>query len=193
MYLSTRCLRTKQIFIVNIECILLILGGVIRRDIECFEVVIVFFNFRSFNNLIAHACEDSFYLFKSDGVGVMMTNFILLGRKSYVDNLSLELGITCCSFHLVLGLFKYLLDSFSCLIYKLTNLWSVLGSNVLHALKDACELTFFTKNVDSDLIKFVEAVRLTYLLKGLLSNFVELFTNHNLPPYFCVNKNPCAK
>ena len=134
MNLSSAGLCTKKEISVYVECILLILCRVISRDIQCFKVIIVCLYLRSFNNLIAHADKYSLNFFHGYYIGMAVTYRIFLCRKSNINDLSLHLCLALEIFHLLDSFLKNFFNLGSCLIDKLSNFWSVLGSNILHAL-----------------------------------------------------------
>ena len=130
--LNRWCLGTKQNGIIDKESILLISCRMILRDVQFCKVIVCILNLRTFYNLISHSNEDTFNFFQSDSVRMTMTDLCLLCRKCYIDNLSLHLLLTDFFLKLFPGSFQKLLDFCSCLIDKLTNLRTLLRSDIFH-------------------------------------------------------------
>ncbi len=51
-------LGAEHDFLVNIKSILLVFGGMVRRDVQLFKIIEIVLHFRPFHNLIAHADEN---------------------------------------------------------------------------------------------------------------------------------------
>ena len=60
-YLYRRGLGTKYDILINIERILLILGRMIRRNVQRFKVIVVILYFGTFHYFIAHTNENTLY------------------------------------------------------------------------------------------------------------------------------------
>ena len=60
--LNRRRLSPEHNLFVDIESVLLIFGGMVRRNIQLGKIVLVILNLRSFHHLIAHADKDPLYL-----------------------------------------------------------------------------------------------------------------------------------
>ena len=136
--LYRRCLCTKHDIFINIECILFIFCRMICRNIQFFEIVQIVLYFRSFNYFISHSYEDSFYFFQCDCVWMSMSHTIFLRWKCNIDYFCFQLFLADCFFHLCFCFFHDLLDCSSCLIDKLTNLWTFFWSNILHTFQYSC-------------------------------------------------------
>ena len=136
----------------------------IRRDIQCLEVVVVAFHFRPFHHFIAHAHKDSLQLLKRNGVGMSVSDGSLLCGERHIDNLRLQLCLSCGILHLLYGGIQHLLDLFSGLIHHLTDLRSVLRCHILHGFQHSGQLTLFSKDVDAHIIELVQRIALLDLL-----------------------------
>ena len=87
--LNRRGLGTQNDFLIDIEGILLVSCRMVLRDIQRFEVVVVLLDFGTANHFVAHANENSLYLFQSDRIGMTMSNGIFLCRQGNVNHLIL--------------------------------------------------------------------------------------------------------
>ena len=89
VYLGAGSLGSQNKFLIDIKSILLILCRMVRRNIQSFKVIIILFNFRSFNHLITHANENTLHFFQRNGVWMAVAHIALLCRKGDIDDFRL--------------------------------------------------------------------------------------------------------
>ena len=132
--LYPRSLCPEQDITVNVKCILLILRGMVSRNVQRLKVIIVLFYLRSLYNLIPHAGKNSLDLFKCNGVRVTVSHLVSLSRKCHVNHFRFHLCLAKLSFHICPRLVQNPFDFLPRLVDKLPYLRSVLRCHILHAL-----------------------------------------------------------
>ena len=133
-YLYRRGLGTKYDILINIERILLILGRMIRRNVQRFKVIVVILYFGTFHYFIAHTNENTLYFIQCNRIGMRMTHLGLLRRQRNIDHLCLQLLFTHLSCKSILRLFQLRLDSCAGVVHHLSYLGAIFGGDISHAL-----------------------------------------------------------
>ena len=85
--LASRGLCSEKHLAAYVEGILLILGGMICRNVKCLEIVIVLLDLGTFNNFITHTDEHSLDLIKSDLDGMTVSGNIHIPGKCNIYGL----------------------------------------------------------------------------------------------------------
>ncbi len=135
MYLYRRSLCTQKNILCNIECILLIFCRVVCRYIKCFKIIIIFFNFWSFNYFIAHSNKYILDLFQGYSIRVAVPFCKPCSRKCNIYFFPFKLFFKKCLFKFFFLSFKLLINLSSCFIYHLSCLWPVFWCNIFHRFK----------------------------------------------------------
>ena len=142
-YLYRGSLSSKHDFIVNIEGILFILCRVICRNIKGLKIVIVIFYLRTFYHLITHADKNSFQFVQCNRIWMAMSYMVLFCRKCNINHLCLKLCFPCSRRKSGTHFLYFFLYCSTGIIYHLSNLWTFLCRNPLHALEHFCQCSFF--------------------------------------------------
>ena len=171
-------LCAKEDISVDIEGVLLVLGGVVRRNVEGLKVVVVALDLGAFNDLVAHADKDALHLLEGDHIGVAVAHGKAFGREGDVDGLRRQALLLYPSLDGLLGFRDGFLDLHADVIDHLTDGRTLLGGDVLHALEDLLEAAFLAEDTDADLIDPVERVGLRNMLLRFLSDFFQFFFDH---------------
>ena len=158
-------------------------------NIQCFKVVVVSLDFRSFNNFISHSDEDSLNLFLSNLIRMTMSYRILLGRKSNVNDLTFHLCFPDHSLKLNRGFLEYSFNLGTCIIHKLSYLGPVLRAHVLHTLEYLSKLSFFTENINSCLIESLKFVCTVNSSQGIILNLLQLILHVFVLSSLCLLNN----
>ena len=156
--LNRRSLGTKQNAVCDKESILFVTSRMIFRNIQFGEVVICILNFRSFHNFITHTDKNSFYFFQCNGIRMTMTNVCFFCRQCDIDYFCCHLCFP--QFFLQTG-FCLLHHSFNfCpgFIHHLSYFRTIFRSYILHTFQHRSKLSFFTKEIYSYIIQFVQGV-----------------------------------
>ena len=106
----------------------------ICRNVEFGEVVVIILDFRSLNDLIAHADEDALDFLESDRVRMAVADELHFCRQSYVDLLRCELAFHLLCIEFLLCLLHLLLDGKARVIDPLAYLRTVFRGDSLHRL-----------------------------------------------------------
>ena len=111
----------STISVIDIEGILLVFCRMICRNIQCFKVVIIIFYFRSFHYFIAHTDKDTLYFFQCNGIRMTVSDAdSFLPEVSHQSLPVSAFSVRIWSSNLCLGLFQFLFNRFSGLIYQLS-------------------------------------------------------------------------
>lgn len=125
-------LGTQQDISVDIKSVLLVLGRMIRRNIQCLKIVIILLNLGTFHHLITHTDKDALYFLQSNGVGMPVPDLRLLGGQGHVDHLRFHSGLPNGAFHSAAMLFQHPLDLRAGVIHPLSDLGTLLRRHILH-------------------------------------------------------------
>ena len=87
VYLYAGSLRTQKDILCDIEGILLILGRVVCRNIECLKIIIILLNFRTVNNLITHTDKNTLNFLQRNTVRMSVAETCLFCGKCYINGL----------------------------------------------------------------------------------------------------------
>ena len=149
-------LGAQQIIFGNIEGILHIQCRMIRRQIQCGEVVVYILNFRTVTNIKAHTHEDFLNLTHGQCYGMQMTGFRLAARQSNINLLVSELvsqrlflqhGSCFVDFA-----FQLSLD----FVNNLADFRTLFGRQLAHAAQDFGHRAFFAQIFDAQVLKRIK-------------------------------------
>ncbi len=149
-------LGAQQIIFGNIEGILHIQCRMIRRQIQCGEVVVYILNFRTVTNIKAHTHEDFLNLTHGQCYGMQMTGFRLAARQSNINLLVSELvsqrlflqhGSCFVDFA-----FQLSLD----FVNNLADFRTFFGRQLAHAAQDFGHRAFFAQIFDAQVLERIK-------------------------------------
>ena len=176
--LHRRRLSTKNDLLIDIEGILLILCGMVCRNIQKLKIVFVVFDLRSFQNFIAHTGKNTLYLLKGDGVGMTVAQRLLLSGKGHIDNFFFQTGFQKLCLQITLCLLQTGLDLGAGLIYHLSNQRTIFLGYIFHTFQYSGQLTFFAEKADSDIIQFIQCIGFLNSGCGIFKNLLQSFFHH---------------
>ncbi len=159
----------------HVEGVLLVLGGVVGRDVQGFEIVVILFHLRALHHLVAHAHEDTLHLFQGDGVGMSVAQLRFAGGQSHVDDFRLHPGLSDGFFNPGLALLQHLLNLGPGLVHHLPYLGPLLGRYVPHALQQVGELALLAQDAHLNLVQLFGGVTVLNLRKRLFFDLFQFF------------------
>ena len=174
-YLHARGLRAEHHVIRNIEGVLRVARGVVLRDVERFEVIVVELDLRAFRDREAEADEDLLELVEHDVQRVLLADDDFLARQGDVDGLRLELLREGGLSDGLLPLFDDGLNLGAHVVDHLADGRALLGRNVLHALEQGGQLALFAEELDACIVERTRVRGGGKLLPGGLQNALQLF------------------
>ena len=128
------------------------------RNVQFGEVVVCIFYFRTFDYFVAHSDKDTLYFFQCNAVRMTMSDHCFFCRKCNVDHFCFHFFFAKCFFQFLSGRFQMFLDLGSCLVDHLSYFRTIFRSYILHTFQHRSKLSFFTKEIYSYIIQFVQGV-----------------------------------
>ena len=173
------------------------------RNVQLLEIIQIVLHFRSFRNFVAHTHEDTLHLFQSNGIRMTMSHIRFLCRQGHIDHLSGKFSFAEFRLQFCLRRFQPCLNIDTGIIDQLSDFWPVFRRNILHSFQNCGQLTFFSKNIDTDIIQFVQRVRRFNIGNRMVQNRLKLFfdcsfTHRFLSPFsFFISarsiRTPCSR
>ena len=157
--LNRRCLSPEKYVVRDIEGILLILCGMVGRDIQLGEIVLVILDFRSFNHLVSHSDKDPFHIFKGNRIRMAVADALFFRGKGYVDGLAAKPPVEFLLLKSPALLLYHFLDDVARFIDVFANLRPLLGRHILHRFEDRRQGALFPKHCHADFIQLLQAIR----------------------------------
>ena len=174
-HLNRRGLGAKQHVFGDIEGILSISCGVILREVQRLEVIIVGFHLGTLGNGKAHADENILNLVKNKVKRVLLTGGAGRARKRYVNCFGSKLLFKHMLPDMSVRLFKFIFDFGANLVRHLTDNRAFLRGKPAHLLEYGSQLALFTKVANAKLLKPFGILRRGKLLLCLLANLLQQF------------------
>ena len=151
--LNGRGLGSEEHIFGDIESVLSISCGVVLRKVECFEVVIIGFNFGTFCDGKAHSEEDILNFVENDVERMFLAGGSGGSRKSYVNGFGSKLLFKKMLMDVFSGLGKVVFNFGADLVCKLADNGSFLCGEFSHLFENGGELAFFAEIADSEFLK----------------------------------------
>ncbi len=182
--LDRRRLRAQKDILCNIEGILLVLGRMVRGNVQLREIIVIVLDLRAFDDFIAHPDEDALDFLQRDRVRMTVADKFHFGRKRHVDFLLRELLLHLKRVESLPGLLHLRLDRVAGFIDPLADLRAVFRRDVLHGFEDSRERTLLAEKCDAHIVEHVKTGGCIHLSKRLLLDFLYLLLNinHNCLP-----------
>ena len=139
------CLCSQQDIAVDVECILFVFCRMVCRDIQCFEVVVVFFDFGTVYYFITHAHEDIIDFVDNDAHRVFVTFGSFFTGHCYVDFFICQTSFHFCCFQSFFAFIQHFFDFSSYFICQLTDNGSFFSRQFTHFFQNGCQFTFFAE------------------------------------------------
>ena len=168
--LYRRSMGTEQIFFSDVEGILHVASRMVLRQVQCFKVVVIFFDFRTFHYFKAHTHKDFFDFTHGQGYRMQMTFARLTTGQS-------DVHFFICQFISQRFLFQY--GSFSVdfffqqvfdFVNDLTDFRTFFCGQFAHAAQNFSHRTFFAKIFDTQVFQCVQRANFCQFCQSLLFN-----------------------
>ncbi len=156
----------------------------VRRDIELCEIVLVVFDFRTFDHLIAHSDKDSLDFLKRDRIRMTVSHLLLLRGKRHIDGLGGKACVQPLRLETGFCLLQTRLDMSACVIHPFSDHRTLFLRHVLHSFQDLGQRAFLSEYGDTDFIETLHRVGTADFLCRLLLNLPNLVLclTHVCPP-----------
>ena len=143
--LHRRCLGTQQDIAADVESILFISCGMVLRNVQRFEVVVIFFYFRTFCYFVAHTHEDTADFICNDAHRMFMTFGSCSAGHGNVDFFFFQTMCHFCRCQTYFCFIQHFFQILTNIVCHLTDDGTFFCTEFAHFFQNGCQFTFFAK------------------------------------------------